>query len=125
MHLLKRSYSKLPYVYFAIIWLWCGVSSALTGPLQSLLIALFAIPFLYQWKAERKDLNLILGVVMSCWSVIMAMAFISDLAKVITYSESTTRFILFGGTLVVVNFLMTALLFKNAVGEQRHTKAIA
>lgn len=114
----RKIFQKIPHLYFIAIWFWVALEGVLKGQLQSFYMFALCLPFAYQIAKEKKGLNLLLGILMLCWSVLMLLAYFSDLAKINEIgSQRTMRFVIGGGLLVILNFVMTINLISKAVDK--------
>ena len=109
----KYSY-HLPYLYFiAVISYWFTDINRTEG-LSAYPILLFAIPFLWQILKPNKTLNLTLGIVFICLSSYMIIAYLTDLLQITSF-QLLQRFFIYGGILVISNFIMSVWIIKNSL----------
>ena len=109
-------YSKfIPYLYFiTVIAFWFTDVNRSEG-ISAYPILLFGIPFLWQIIKPNNRLNFSLGITFVCLSSYMILAYLSDLMHIVTISESTKQYILYGGILVIANFVMALWIIRNSI----------
>lgn len=108
-------YHKIPYLYFIIVWLWIGFAGLVKGSLSSIPVLLFCLPFGYLMFKEKKGLNLLAGILMLCWSILILLAYLFDAVKIGNpYTFNSISFLIAGGILVALNFLMSVKLITKA-----------
>ena len=122
MGFVRKSYKKLPYAYFIGICLWVGLSGLMSGHFASVFILLFCTPFLYQWRAEKQGLDLILGIFLSFWAVLMVLAYLSDTAKLEQLTGNLV-FLVAGGIITILNLIMAFGLIGKAISENNAATA--
>lgn len=105
----------LPYLYFIAL----SISMFLvqidkeTGNTDDLKLLLLATPFVAQLIFSFRYVDLILGAVMFVVAIYLTLGYASDLAKITTYPPRAINFIVIGGLIVVLNYVMAILLFRN------------
>ncbi len=111
-----HKYSKfIPYLYFiTVIAFWFTDVNKSEG-ISAYPILLFGIPFLWQIIKPSNRLNFSLGITFVCLSSYMVLAYISDLMQIITISETAKQYLLYGGALVIINFLMALWIIRNSI----------
>jgi len=105
----KKILKWLPYSYFFIFFLLIII------PGNNLLLYIIPIPFVVQLIFHLRYLDEILGVLSFILSMWLMLAYASDLHKITVVTNQTRTFVTIGGLLVVANFVMCALLFRNAL----------
>ncbi|TYB76856.1 hypothetical protein [Bizionia myxarmorum] len=115
MKLIHKYYKFIPYLYFiAAIAYWFTDVNKVKG-ITAYPILLFAIPFVWQLIKPSKQLNFSLGITFVCLSSYMILAYLTDLFKIISFSESVKSFVFVGGLFVVTNFLMSLWMIRNSI----------
>lgn len=109
-------YSKfIPYLYYiTVIAFWFTDVNKSEG-ISAYPILLFGIPFLWQIIKPNNRLNFSLGITFVCLSSYMILAYLSDLMHIVTISESTKQYLLYGGALVIANFVMALWIIRNSI----------
>ena len=105
----------LPYLYYI------GLSLSMflvqidkeTGNTDDLKLLILSVPFVVQLIFSFKYVDLILGVVMFVVAIYLTLGYASDLAKLTTYTTRVINFIIIGGLIVTLNYVMAILLFRN------------
>lgn len=105
----KNIFKWLPYIYFFVIFLLINI------PESNIYVFILTIPFLLQLFFHLKYLDEILGILTFILSVWLMLAYASDLHKITTPTDQSYKFIAIGGILVISNFVMCILLFRNAL----------
>lgn len=109
-------YSKfIPYLYFITVIAFWFTDVNRTSGISAYPILLFGIPFLWQIIKPNNRLNFSLGITFVCLSSYMVIAYISDLMHIITISENTKQYLLYGGALVIANFVMALWIIRNSI----------
>ena len=90
-------YSKfIPYLYYlAVVAFWFTDVNRTEG--------LVAYPIL------------ILGITFVCLSSYMIIAYLSDIFNIISISETTKKYLLYGGAFGIVNFAMAVWMVRNSI----------
>jgi hypothetical protein len=113
----SRLYQNIPYLYFIAIWSWIAIGGFKVR-VENFTLLTFCVPFVYQLFKEKKGLNLLLGILMMCWSILILLAYISDAMKInMLDSSKTISFIIGGGVLVMLNFFMSFKLILKALKQ--------
>ena len=102
----------LPYVYFAVFFLLINDGSA---RYYNLFLFAIASIFFLQLFLQIKYVDAVIGLVMLLLSGWFSLAYLSDFHKITSFTSQTWSFILVGGVIVISNFIMSGLLFRNAV----------
>ncbi|MCB0444677.1 MAG: hypothetical protein R2812_07400 [Gelidibacter sp.] len=112
-------YSKfIPYLYYiTVIAFWFTDINRSEG-ITAYPILLFGIPFVWQLIKPNNKLNFSLGITFVCLSSYMILAYLSDLMHIITISDTAKRFMLYGGLLVVTNFIMALWMIRNSIKKK-------
>lgn len=112
-------YSKfIPYLYYiTVIAFWFTDVNRSKG-ITAYPILLFGIPFVWQLVKPNNKLNFSLGITFVCLSSYMILAYLSDLMNIITLSESSKRFMLYSGMLVIANFIMALWMIRNSTKKK-------
>ena len=105
----KNVFKWLPYIYFFAFFLLINI------PESNIYVFMLTIPFLLQLFFHLKYLDEILGILTFIMSVWLLLAYASDLHKITKPTDQSYKFIAIGGLLVVSNFVMCILLFRNAL----------
>lgn len=111
MNYSKNIVKWLPYIYFFVFLL------LVSNPENRLYTLIFSIPFLLQLFFQLRYLDQILGALTFILSLWLMLAYVSDLNKIMVITSQSRKFIAFGGTLVCSNFVMSILLFRNALNR--------
>ncbi|RIA10428.1 hypothetical protein OE09_2292 [Flavobacteriaceae bacterium MAR_2010_72] len=111
-----NNYTKfIPYLYYiTIIAFWFTDVNRNEG-ITAYPILLFGIPFLWQIIKPNPKPNFALGITFVCLSSYLILAYLSDVLNLVSFSESTKRFLIFGGVFVVVNFIMALWIIRNSL----------
>lgn len=80
------------------------------GDLKMLILA---VPFAVQLIFSFRHVDLILGVITFVLALYLTLAYASDLAKLTAYTTRTINFTIIGGLIVILNYIMAILLFRN------------
>ena len=70
---------------------------------------------------QRKSVNLLTGVLMFFWSILILFAYLSDASKLGGTNLEAWRFLIFGGLISVLNFLMSFLIVKKSINSKSLT----
>jgi hypothetical protein len=105
----------LPYLYYialsvAMFFVQTDKETASIGDLKMLILA---VPFAVQLIFSFRHVDLILGVIMFVLALYLTLAYASDLAKLTAYTTRAVNFIVIGGLVVILNYVMAILLFRN------------
>ncbi len=106
----------LPYLYFF------GFFVLINTPGNIAFILILSLPFVLQLFFELRYVDIILSILTFILSVWLMLAYLSDLHKVTIVTDHTRRFIAIGGLVVVSNFGMCVLLYRNAVNKFNRQK---
>jgi uncharacterized membrane protein len=109
--------NKLPFLYFASIALWISITAFSKGEWAGILPFLEAIGCFMIMVVDRKSLNLLMSVLVVLWSFLILFAFLSDASKLQSTDAQTWRFLIFGGLICVLNFLMAYLIVRKSVNK--------
>ncbi|MGM5470661.1 hypothetical protein ACS386_10315 [Flavobacteriaceae bacterium LMO-SS05] len=109
-------YSKfIPYLYYiAVTGYWFTHVNQSEG-ITAFPILLFGVPFAWQLIKPNTKLNFTLGITFVCLSSYLILAYIFDWLNVFTISESTKKFLMFGGLFIVSNFVMALWIIRNSI----------
>lgn len=109
-------YSKfVPYLYFlSVIVFWFTDVNKSEG-ISAYPILLFGIPFLWQLVRPSRKLNFSLGIVFVCLSSYLILAYLTSLLDIITWGETTRKFLFYGGALVIGHFIMSLWIIRNSI----------
>ena len=109
-------YTKfIPYLYFiSVIGYWFTFINKSEG-LSAYPILLFGIPFLWQLIKPSQKLNFSLGIVFVCLSSYLVLAYLFNALHIVNWSTSAQRFLFYGGTLVIGNFVMSLWIIRNSL----------
>lgn len=114
----------LPYLYYmgisvSMFLVQINKETASTGDLKLLILA---VPFAVQLIFSFKHVDLILGAIMFVLALYLTLAYASDLAKLTAHTTRAINFTIIGGLIVILNYVMAILLFRN---EKLRHKSIA
>lgn len=111
-------YTKFtPYLYFlSVILFWFTDINKSIG-ISAYPILLFGIPFLWQLIKPNRKLNFSLGIIFVCLSSYLMLAYLTDLLNIIQWTESSKRFLFYGGVLVFMHFAMALWIVRNSIRE--------
>ncbi|WP_296314194.1 hypothetical protein [Winogradskyella sp. UBA3174] len=109
-------YTKfVPYLYFlSVISYWFTDINRHEG-ISAYPILLFAIPLIWQLIKPNRKLNFSLGIIFVCLSSYLILAYLSDLLNIVNWTESSKRFLFYGGLLVIGNFVMSLWIVRNSI----------
>ena len=109
-------YSKfIPYLYYlAVVAFWFTDVNRTEG-LVAYPILIFGIPFVWQLIKPNQKLNAVLGITFVCLSSYMIIAYLSDIFNIISISETTKKYLLYGGAFGIVNFAMAVWMVRNSI----------
>ena len=118
--MIKRLLSGIPYLYFILVWCWMGLAQALAGKTSfgSLLNILICAAFIYQLIRDKKQLNILLGILMLLWSIWIFFAYLWDVFNPHAKDIETWQGYLGGGLVVAMNLLMSVLLIRRALDNR-------
>lgn len=104
----------LPYLYFSFLPVSSFISGMADQPeIGKLLLLIPAIPFILQLFFSFKYVDLVLGILTFAIALYFTLAYLSDLAKITSYTTRAINFIWVGGCIVIINFVMSVRLFRN------------
>ncbi len=104
-----------PYLYFlSVIVFWFNDINKSEG-VSAYPILLFGIPFLWQLIKPNRKLNFSLGIIFVCLSSYLILAYLSDVLNIVNWSESSKRFLFYGGALVIGHFVMSLWIIRNSI----------
>jgi hypothetical protein len=121
MQVLKKLQINLPFLYFAGIWMLIAVPTLVSGGVQGLIPMLISTGFIGLMFFQRKHLNLLIGILMFFWSILILFAYLSDASKLDSADLQASRFLIFGGLICVLNFLMSYLIVKKSINNRSFT----
>ena len=104
----------LPYLYFFVFFVLVNT------PGNTGFLLILSLPFVLQLFFQFKYVDIILSILTFILSVWLMLAYLSDLYKVTIVTNQTRRFIGIGALVVLSNFAMCVLLFRN--GENRFNR---
>ena len=81
MQALKQIRNCLPFLYFAGIAMWIGLPKLISGDLSSLIPVAIGTGFIALCIIQRNSLNLLIGILMFFWSILILFAYLSDASK--------------------------------------------
>jgi hypothetical protein len=114
----------LPYLYYiglalSMFMVQTDKETASIGDLKMLILA---APFALQLIFSFKHVDLILGVITFILAIYLTLAYASDLAKLTAYTTRAINFIVIGGVIVILNYVMAILLFRNESLRHKSTE---
>jgi uncharacterized membrane protein (DUF485 family) len=98
----------LPCLYFIAIFLWMYLDNAGSTESPGMAQLLVALPFVIQLVLQKRFIDLLLG------GLTLLLAYISDWMKISEYDQQAWQFVITGSVVVVLNFVMSFLFFRNA-----------
>jgi len=104
-----------PYLYFISVTAYWFTRVNQSEGITAYPILLFTIPFVWQLLRPNPKLNFALGITFVCLSSYMIMAYLFDIFNVLTISDSTKQFLMFGGLFVITNFIMALWMIRNSI----------
>lgn len=109
-------YSKfIPYLYYlAIVAFWFTDVNRSEG-IMAYPILIFGIPFAWQLIRPNQKLNAILGITFVCLSSYMIIVYLSDSFNIVSFSETTKKYLLYGGAIGIANFAMAVWMVRNSI----------
>ncbi|HEY0742253.1 MAG TPA: hypothetical protein VGD40_12355 [Chryseosolibacter sp.] len=108
---------KAPWMYFSAVWVSISFPSLVSARIQGLLPLLVATGFIGMMFIRRKSVNLLIGILMFFWSILILFAYLSDASKPGSANPEAWRFLIFGGLISVLNFLMSSLIVKKSINN--------
>lgn len=115
MHTISKYTKFTPYLYFlSVIIYWFTDINKSIG-ISAYPILLFGIPFLWQLIKPNRRLNFSLGIVFVCLSSYLILAYLFEILNIISWTESSKRFLFYGGILVFSHFIMALWIVKNSI----------
>jgi len=115
MNTISKYTKFIPYLYFLSVIVYWFTDISKSQGISAYPILLFGIPFLWQLIKPNRELNFSLGIVFVCLSSYMILAYLTNLLNIVSWSESAKHFLFFGGTLVIVNFVMSLWIIRNSM----------
>lgn len=115
MKAISKYYKYVPYLYFITVTAFWFTDINRAEGISAYPILLFGIPFAWQLIKPNSRLNAILGVTTVCLSSYMILAYLSDFFQIITLSQTTKTYIIYGGLFVVTNFIMAVWMIRNSI----------
>ncbi len=113
---LLNSYSKfIPYLYFITVILYWFTTINKTSGITAYPILLFGIPFIWQIIKPSQKLNFTLGITFVCLSSYVILVYLSHLLNIVAIPTYLKQFIVFGGLLVIANFVMALWIIRNSI----------
>lgn len=112
---------KAPWLYFSAIWVWIAAPSLVLGRVEGFLLLLVATGFIGLMFIRQKSVNLLIGILMFFWSILILFAYLSDASKPGSTNPEAWRFLIFGGLISVLNFLMSYLIVKKSINNSSLT----
>ncbi|NII28936.1 hypothetical protein HB364_27910 [Pseudoflavitalea sp. X16] len=114
----------LPYLYFIGLSLWMFLSQMDNNAnVSHLKLLILAVPFTVQLIFSFKYVDLVLGILTFALALYLTLAYASDVAKITDYTARAISFIAVCGLMVILNFVMSILLFRNERLRIRQTAA--
>jgi hypothetical protein len=117
MRVLKKLQSSLPFLYFTGIGLLIGLPTLISGDVRGLMPMAISTGFIGMAFFQRNVLNLLIGILMFFWSILILFAYLSDGSKLDSADLQAWRFLIFGGLICVLNFLMSFLIVKKSINN--------
>lgn len=108
---------NIPWLYFSAIWLSISYPSLVSGRIEGLLTLLVATGFIGMMFISRKSVNLLIGILVLFWSILILFAYLSDASKPGSTNPEALSFLFFGGLIRVLNFLMSYLIVKKSLNN--------
>ncbi len=115
MDFVRKTIQNAPFLYFFAIWSSIGIPMLKSGVWTGLIPLLIATGFIGLVFFGRKSLNLLTGVLMFFWSILILFAYLSDASKLGSTNPEAWSFLFFGGLISVLNFLMSSLIVKKSL----------
>ncbi|MEP6700223.1 MAG: hypothetical protein ABJA85_02870 [Bacteroidota bacterium] len=109
MNNLKNIIKWSPYIYFFIFFL------IINNPANRVFVLVISLPIIIQLFLQARYLDQVLGAFTFILSLWLMLAYASDLNKISVVTSHSRKFIAIGGIIVISNFVMTLLLFRNAL----------
>ena len=121
MTILRSMVRIAPFLYFAGIWSSIGIPMLKSGRWDGLIPLAVATGFIGMIYFQRKSVNLLTGVLMFFWSILILFAYLSDASKLGSTHLEAWSFLIFGGLISVLNFLMSILIVKKSINNKSLT----
>ena len=121
MHFAISAIRNAPFLYFSAIWCSIGLSMLNSNGWTGLIPMAMATGFVGLMFFQRKSVNLLTGVLMFFWSILILFAYLSDASKLGGTNLEAWRFLIFGGLISVLNFLMSFLIVKKSINSKSLT----
>ena len=113
---LLNSYSKfIPYLYFIAVIVYWFTNINKTSGITAYPILLFGIPFIWQIIKPNRKLNFSLGITFVCLSSYLILMYLSHLLNLVDIPIYMKQFIVYGGLLVIANFIMALWIIRNSI----------
>ena len=112
---LSKYFKYTPYLYFIAVTSYWFTQVNQSEGITAFPILLFAIPFAWQLVKPNPKLNFALGITFVCLSSYMILAYLFDMFKIFTLSDSTKGFLMFGGLFILTNFIMALWMIRNSL----------
>lgn len=114
MNAVNRLCLYLPCLYFIAFFLWMYLDNAGSADSPGSLQLLIVLPFVIQLVMQKRYMDLLLGGLTLLLSLWLLLAYMSDWMKISEYNQQAWTFIIIGSVVVVMNFVMSFLFFRNA-----------
>ena len=115
MNTISKYTKFIPYLYFLSVIAYWFTDLNKSESLKAYPILLFGIPFLWQLIKPNRKLNFSLGIVFVCLSSYLILAYLSDLFNIVNWTDSSKKFLFYGGLLVIGNFVMSLWIVRNSI----------
>ncbi|WP_179333240.1 hypothetical protein [Winogradskyella costae] len=115
MHTLNKYTKFIPYLYFLSVIVYWFTTINRIDSISAYPILLFGAPFLWQLIKPSRKLNFSLGIIFSCLSSYLILAYLFDLLHIIHWTETSKKLLFYGGLLVVGNFVMSLWIIRNSI----------
>ena len=115
MNAISKYTKFIPYLYFLSVIIYLFTDLNQSSGLKAYPVLLFGIPFLWQLIRPNRQLNFSLGIVFVCLSSYLILAYLTDLFDIVNWSESSKKYLIYGGVLVLSNFIMSLWIVRNSI----------
>ena len=111
-------YSKfIPYLYYIAVTAYWFTQVNKSEGITAFPILLFGVPFVWQLLSPSPKLNFALGITFVCLSSYMILAYLFDILNIVTLSNSTKEFLMFGSLFILTNFVMALWMVRNSINR--------
>ncbi len=118
MNLIDSNFSLLPELFFMWLALYWGLDNYLGSGVINYPIFTLLVIMGIQLFAENVKIGLVMGILLVGGTIYMSLALLSDITMVITWDFQAIRFLLTGGVLIALAYIMSIWMI------MKHAKAM-